>query len=119
MIVVRKGVLETNSSSTHSLTICTKEEYEQWEHGDVVLDIFKEEFIKREDVIESLKNDNCYNSDDIDWNNEEVVNDVLEVFEYNTMEQYYNNTELESYSYSYTTKSGDEIVVFGLFGRDG
>ena len=28
-ITIRRGVFETNSSSTHSLTICTNESYEK------------------------------------------------------------------------------------------
>ena len=27
---------ETNSSSTHSLTICTEEQFEEWKHGEVL-----------------------------------------------------------------------------------
>ena len=35
MKVVRRGVFETNSSSTHSLTICSNEEYTKWEDGEL------------------------------------------------------------------------------------
>jgi len=35
MKVVRCGVFETNSSSTHSLTICSDEEYTRWEKGEL------------------------------------------------------------------------------------
>jgi hypothetical protein len=35
---IRFGVFETNSSSTHSLTICTSEEWEQFLDGKLVLD---------------------------------------------------------------------------------
>lgn len=35
MKVVRYGVFETNSSSTHSLTICSGEEYSKWENGEL------------------------------------------------------------------------------------
>lgn len=31
---IRVGVFETNSSSTHSITVCTKEEYEKLESGN-------------------------------------------------------------------------------------
>ena len=31
---IRKGVFETNSSSTHSLVMCLKSDYDKWEHGD-------------------------------------------------------------------------------------
>ncbi len=119
MRVVRKGVFETNSSSTHSLTICTKEEYEQWERGEVLLDILDDEFIKRKDVIESLKKDECFNDEGIDWNDDDVVDDVLADGEFNTIERYYDNDILEGYCYDYTTKSGDEIVIFGRYGYSG
>ena len=32
---VRMGVWETNSSSVHSICICTKEEYDKWENGEL------------------------------------------------------------------------------------
>lgn len=28
---IRRGVFETNSSSCHSLTMCSEKEYEKWE----------------------------------------------------------------------------------------
>ena len=33
---IRRGVFETNSSSTHSITMCSNKEYEKWEkvYGD-------------------------------------------------------------------------------------
>ena len=33
MYQIRQGVFETNSSSTHSLCICTKKEYEDFKDG--------------------------------------------------------------------------------------
>lgn len=33
---IRLGVYETNSSSTHSLTICSEEEFEQWKNGELL-----------------------------------------------------------------------------------
>ncbi len=30
---IRRGVFETNSSSTHSLTMCSKKEYDEFEKG--------------------------------------------------------------------------------------
>jgi hypothetical protein len=28
-------VFETNSSSTHTLTICSKDDFDKWKHGEV------------------------------------------------------------------------------------
>lgn len=32
---VRKGVFETNSSSIHSITMCTKTDYVKWMNGEM------------------------------------------------------------------------------------
>ena len=45
--VIRYGVFETNSSSSHSLCVCTKEEYEKFKKGDLVLDTYESELIPR------------------------------------------------------------------------
>ena len=34
---IRKGVFETNSSSTHSLTMCLKSDYDKWANGELLL----------------------------------------------------------------------------------
>lgn len=33
---IRRGVFETNSSSTHSLTMCSENEYDKWERGKYI-----------------------------------------------------------------------------------
>lgn len=38
MKIIRQGAFETNSSSTHSLTICSSEEYTKWENGELYWD---------------------------------------------------------------------------------
>ena len=43
---VRRGVFETNSSSVHSLTMCSGEEYKKWENGEVLY--WEEENYSRE-----------------------------------------------------------------------
>lgn len=39
----RIGVFETNSSSTHSLVILSKEDYERWQNNEVVLNLYSGE----------------------------------------------------------------------------
>lgn len=41
---IRLSVFETNSSSTHSLSICSSEEYNKWKNGETVYCPGKEEF---------------------------------------------------------------------------
>ena len=35
MVQVRKGVFETNSSSTHSLVMAVQSEFDKWENGEL------------------------------------------------------------------------------------
>ena len=44
---IRRGVFETNSSSTHSLTMCSEEEFEQWKKGKVLFDENYETFVSK------------------------------------------------------------------------
>ena len=44
---IRRGVFETNSSSMHSLTMCSEEEFEQWKNGELLFDEWgSESFVK-------------------------------------------------------------------------
>ena len=47
-IQIRKGVFETNSSSTHTLVIASNEEYEKWQKGELYFDAFNEKFFDTE-----------------------------------------------------------------------
>lgn len=47
---VRKAVFETNSSSVHSLTFCTVEEYEKFLKCQLYLDIYDEKMVHPQDV---------------------------------------------------------------------
>lgn len=95
---IRKGTFETNSSSTHSMTICTKSEYKKWENGELLFDRYDEKLVNPKDIKEQ---------DD---------------YRYLTYEKYSNDEDryyLEGYKENYTTPSGDEIVIFGEYGYDG
>ena len=94
MISVRKNVFETNSSSTHSLCICTEEEYEKFKNGDMMYDDYNEEL--------------QFVSD------KELEEDKYRYKSYDSMGDY-----LEYYEHRFTTPSGDKMVAFGEFGYDG
>lgn len=89
-IQIRQGVFETNSSSTHSLTICSKQEYEDFKNGKLL----------------------------IDWNNKFVPNteENAENEDNKDFESY--GYDFETFYEEHTTPSGDEIVVFGYYGHD-
>lgn len=101
MIQVRQGIFETNSSSTHSLTMCTSSDYEKWKNGELIYDYYNDKLVPVTDKIKELKED----GDD----------------EYVTYENFqdWSYMDLESFEQRYTTPGGEEIVAFGYYGYDG
>lgn len=146
---VRQGVFETNSSSTHTLTICSKEDYEDWKHGDKFwLDNdwgklqTNKSFVTPEELAELTEKYNEKEQKRIDAGDEyakvldidKVLNEYRDydswedsywdtersALEAYTMDDWYQrNGDLETYSRSFTSPSGDEMVAFGAFGYDG
>ena len=48
-VSVRQGVFETNSSSVHTLTMCSDSEYNKWKNGELLYGKYSEVFITREE----------------------------------------------------------------------
>ena len=120
---VRQGVFETNSSSVHSLTLCSSEDYEKWENGDVLYWRDKDKFGTREEIIEELKNakwrfsgDLCY--PDVNWENENEVSDIFSEEGIVTCEEFFDDEWYETFEDSYTTPKGEKVVAFGYYGHD-
>lgn len=131
---IRKNVFETNSSSTHSLTICSKEEFDTWERGEILFDEWHETFIPIPELSEEVKEETKdwymenkvkYKKDWDDLSDKEKQEICLEYAMRNgivesgeTYEDYMDDNSLEIFEETYTTKSGDEIVAFGKYGYD-
>ena len=96
MFSIRNNVFETNSSSTHSLCVCTEEEYKKFVSGKIVYDTWSDEFLSKE-AYENLDDGDKYGC-----------------MSYDSMGNY-----LEYYEHHFTTPSGDKMVVFGEYGYDG
>ena len=131
---IRRGVFETNISSTHSLTMCSEEEFEAWKRGEVLFQEYGEEnFISATKLSEHDKKmaqeDYEENKDDFqkDWNDlsEDTKqkyytkyakeNDIIDE-DAKTYDQYMHDGDLETFVQRYTSKNGDKIVAFGEYG---
>lgn len=91
-INIRKNVFETNSSSVHSLCICTEEEFDAWKKGELYYNYWSDEFTKS--PVDGWNEDN------------------------QTYEGFFEESWLETYEEHFTTPSGDKMVAFGRYGRD-
>lgn len=63
---IRHGMFETNSSSTHSSIIASQEEYENWENGKAIMDLFNEKMItlSNNKEIKNIENGYIYHDKD-------------------------------------------------------
>lgn len=88
--LIRRNVFETNSSNTHSITFCSKDDYDKWEDGELLYspyidkyvkndekaldDYYRRMFIKRESHVDwenkavTFNGYTEYYKDDYDWN---------------------------------------------------
>lgn len=127
MISIRRKTFETNSSSTHSIIICTEKEFTEYTSGNLYENkkwitssskYANKNLVTREEAIDIVKNGGYYKKDldmfsdysDGDWDEELRSCGLL---------RYDDDRELEFYEEHYTSPSGDKIVAFGEYGYDG
>lgn len=126
-IQIRRNVFETNSSSVHSITMCSKDDFEKWKNSDYYFwyryDVpcvvgTKEEIIKL--LKSKTRRDGTPVYSDIDWDNEESVNDIFAENNIFTSDEYFDkyNECFETFVEYYTTPKGEEVVAFGYYGHD-
>jgi len=108
---VRLGVFETNSSSTHSLTICSLEEFEDFQMGITVKN-YDGEFVSIEEAIKLVTEDGGLKGDE----HEDDLDNILREYDYENFLQATGNDEYEGFSSEYKTKSGEVVVAFGYYG---
>ena len=143
MINIRKCVFETNSSSTHSLNICTLEDWEAWKEGKLLYNPYEYEFIDNYMLSENAKQarlEEYYNTRikkefykefkdlTVEEKHKLMSRAVSEGFiftnpsdnsDYYTFSAYWErNDDLEGFTEYYTTEHGDNIVIFGEYGYD-
>lgn len=117
-IQLREGVFETNSSSTHSVSICLGSEWERFKKGelwmcpDTLKFLPKDEALKfNEQMIEDLKIE-YPNYEDImeqEWAQRELYHDYRSYNDYDDYDWFIHREEFpESVS----------VVAFGYYGYD-
>lgn len=111
---VRLGVFETNSSSVHSMTLMDRALFEQWKTNGLYLNYGRNEppeFLTRAALIERLGDTFIKEKE---WYEDE--RSLFQYFGWSTWEDYGADYAVDWESY--TTKSGDDVVVVAYYGRD-
>ena len=98
---IRRNVFETNSSSTHSITMCMKSEFDKWVEGELVWNRYGGKLVPITTEVKASMEDG--------------------EGEYLTYDQFndWDYLEYETFERGYTTPNGDKIVAFGYYGYDG
>lgn len=108
---IRFGTFETNSSSTHSITIVSKEQYDKWIRGECYFDHNKDKFISIEDGDIIRSKYAVINNNEVDFS------DYHEIPV--TYDEWYSELADYNETYKATQKINDiEIVAFGYYGYD-
>ena len=113
MIQVRKNVFETNSSSTHSLVMAVKSDFDKWEKGEVYYCEWAWSDLK--DKFESGK---FYPVEEVDAYYE-AKGEERDIDCFVTYEDFCENEYLEVSEYSYTTPGGETVCAVAKYGYDG
>jgi len=106
---IRFGVFETNSSSMHSLTIVSEEEFERFKKGEMLL-TWRDELITKDEALSKIKKD----GENVKGLDDDEIEELLRDNEFST----YNNFggDYEEFEQRHTTKNGDKVVAFGYYG---
>lgn len=120
---IRRGVFETNSSSTHSLTMMMKSDFERWGKEDLYLyqgygwgwDFNKpatDTLYTRDEVEAFIKNRKYFDD------TEEIDSEMIREMDFISFDDE-GSEYLESFYQEFTTPSGETIVAFGEYGYNG
>ena len=127
MRTVRRGTFETNSSSTHSITMCMESDYEKWKNGEMYWHRWNDELVSKEEAekeMAKLREEFIADNPDFDENNEEWKEELEQYINedkmYYTYEEFndYDYIEYETFVDTFETPQGEKVVSFGYYGQE-
>lgn len=119
---IRQGVFETNSSSVHSITMCTQNEFDDWKNGKVYRNggwwynttshLKDKVFLTYDEAMELIKTKSWYKPIEEDDDVDEILREY-EIYSYENWGDYYETDVTH-----YTTPNGEKIVAVCYYGHD-
>ena len=121
MKTIRNNVFETNSSSTHNVSVFYAEDYEKFRNGKLLYNPESDELITLEEGVEILLdnlseeskikilNDKLTYSEIIDLYMDELEDIEVPKFYKELIDSYYN--DLETDITEFNTKSGEKLII--------
>lgn len=118
---IRRRVFETNSSTVHSFTMVSGENYAKFEKGELYINRYDLNFYTKEQYIEENKK----------WLSEEDIKEILECKDnYElceltdgdlcTYDLFWDKVGeyFETFEETHKTEHGDTVIAFGYYGYD-
>ena len=127
MKTIRNNVFETNSSSTHSVTIFEAEDYEKFKNGELLYYYENDVLVTLDEAVLILVDLLCDEEIKLRIKSEKLeYSEILDEYD-EFLDQFsipksfsdlYNFNNLETDYTPFTTKSGDKIVIMCRYGYD-
>lgn len=122
MIKVRSGVFETNSSSTHTITMCSDDTYNKWMQNKLYFDLDNEVLVDEETMFKEIAD--VYGQDAVDElkafrveSEENFLGGIAE-YSYYTRSSLINSHTYEHFHDKFVTPGGEIVHSFGWYGSD-
>ena len=119
---IRRSIFETNSSSTHSITMVSGSEYDKWKNGELLYDKDTETLVTKEEIEKIKENDKkIYESNGWPFDESEYdYNSEDDNIRFLTYDKFFDLSYIqhETFTDKYKTKNGEEVVAFGFYGYE-
>lgn len=119
---IRRGVFETNSSSVHSITMCTKSDFDAWRNGELYKNdgwwgrstspLKDKTFLTKDEALTLIKEYAGY-----DVTTDEFVDIDMYLMEHEIYDYESWSSDYETDVNHYTTPNGEEIVAVCYYGH--
>lgn len=121
-IQIRRGAFETNSSSTHSITMCNESDYEKWAKGELYLARWgynDKDFITPEEYeFELQEYINKYSEKYGTKDRAQLENEFIGDYGFLSFKEWCDNFDYETEISKFVTPSGDTVVALCYYGND-
>lgn len=116
MLNIRFGAFETNSSSVHSLIMCSAEEYDKLQDGKLYVDTWNDRVITASEAAAQVG----YSLSVLLEMPDDEAESLLKDKGIYTLDGYFAHYEYEYDTYidSHVLPSGEEVFAFGYYGHD-
>lgn len=121
MIQIRRNIFETNSSSVHSITLCSENEFQKWKNGEIFFDRCEEKFLTFEEAEKVKKEQERERERLIERYGDDYFYDEVRPLTYEQFFDWQGDDSYLDYMEKYQTHKnigGVDIVAFGYYGHD-